>query len=111
MFMRMDTHRTELETCDNCGRDFRTTADAPEQDEVLCPRCTDAAGDGPATPGSVPATEQQFEDYLADLLENDDEHEPQVDTFHAAGVLTTNRGLVVRLRNGAEFQVTIVRSR
>jgi hypothetical protein len=33
-----------------------------------------------------------------------------VSTFEEAGVMTMNRGLVVRLTNGAEFQVTIVRS-
>jgi hypothetical protein len=33
-----------------------------------------------------------------------------ISTFEDAGVLTNNRGLVVRLQNGAEFQVTIVQS-
>ena len=31
-------------------------------------------------------------------------------TFHDAGVLTMNRGLVVTLPNGQEFQLTIVES-
>jgi len=33
-----------------------------------------------------------------------------VSTFQEAGVLTRNKGLVVRLQNGAEFQITIVQS-
>lgn len=32
-------------------------------------------------------------------------------SFSDAGVLTTNSGLVVRLTNGQEFQITIVQSR
>lgn len=34
-----------------------------------------------------------------------------VSTFDEAGVLTRNAGLVVRLDDGTEFQVTVVRSR
>jgi len=33
-----------------------------------------------------------------------------VTTFHEAGVLTNNRGLVVSLPNGQAFQLTIVES-
>ena len=32
-------------------------------------------------------------------------------SFGDAGVLTTNAGLVVRMSDGAEFQVTVVQSR
>lgn len=32
-------------------------------------------------------------------------------TFEKAGVLTMNNGLIVRLSDGSEFQVTIVQSR
>ena len=35
----------------------------------------------------------------------------QVETFEEAGVMTYNKGLVVRLPDGSEFQVTIVQSR
>jgi hypothetical protein len=31
--------------------------------------------------------------------------------FHEAGVMTDNAGLVLRLEDGSEFQVTVVRSR
>ena len=34
----------------------------------------------------------------------------EIRTFEQASLLTRNRGLVVRLRNGDEFQVTIVQS-
>ena len=32
-------------------------------------------------------------------------------TFEAAGVLTANKGLVVKLDDGSEFQLTIVQSK
>lgn len=35
----------------------------------------------------------------------------RVATFEGDGVLTTDRGLVVRLADGSEFQITIVQSR
>jgi hypothetical protein len=34
-----------------------------------------------------------------------------VQTFQEAGVLTQNKGLVVRLQDGKEFQINIVQSR
>ncbi|MCD8235218.1 MAG: hypothetical protein LUD00_00895 [Prevotellaceae bacterium] len=33
------------------------------------------------------------------------------ETFEKAGVMTMNRGLVVRLKDGCEYQLTIVQSR
>lgn len=35
----------------------------------------------------------------------------RIDTFEEAGVLTRNKGLVVRLKDGTEFQLTVVKSR
>jgi hypothetical protein len=62
-------------------------------------------------------TEQDFEECLKDILLDQETLEAedgpevsQVDTFENAGILTRNRGLVVRLRNGAEFQLCIVQS-
>lgn len=59
-------------------------------------------------------TEEEFEACLAEALcqyaEENEDPEPEVETFANAGILTLNRGLVVRI-GGAEFQVTIVRSR
>ena len=33
-----------------------------------------------------------------------------VRTFEEAGILTYNKGLVIRMKSGAEFQLTVVRS-
>jgi hypothetical protein len=35
----------------------------------------------------------------------------RVDTFDDAGILTMNKGLIVELENGEEFQITIIQSR
>jgi hypothetical protein len=106
---------TELETCDECGRDFRTEDDGIDQDEVLCPRCKDGRREDASIYAGekMPASEAEMQDWLADLIEEAEEGDAGVaaETFHAAGVLTMNKGLVVRMPNGAEFQVTIVRSR
>lgn len=64
-------------------------------------------------------TERDMEQELASLLEGfnvmDDDETPvgvaRVSTFDDHGILTRNRGLIVRLDNGAEFQLTIVQSR
>jgi hypothetical protein len=56
-------------------------------------------------------SEQQFETKLAALIERRLEKSGgTVTTFHNAGVLTMNRGLVVSLATGQEFQITIVES-
>jgi len=54
-------------------------------------------------------TERGLERRLAAMLQS----KPQVrndGTFEEHGVLTRNRGLVIELENGQEFQVTIVES-
>lgn len=56
-------------------------------------------------------TEKRFENKLANLLDRRlSGIGGGVTTFAEAGVLTMNRGLVVRLPNGQEFQLTIVES-
>ena len=62
-------------------------------------------------------SERRFEKKLGRLLErvmdNSRGHDrsiDRVDTFRERGVLTSNRGLVVTLGNGQEFQLTIVES-
>jgi hypothetical protein len=56
-------------------------------------------------------SERRFETKLARLIERRIERAGgHVTTFHDAGVLTMNRGLVVTLPNGQEFQLTIVES-
>ena len=46
------------------------------------------------------------------LNENDEEIKiKNVCTFELAGLLTRDKGLVVKLEDGSEFQITIVKSR
>jgi hypothetical protein len=35
----------------------------------------------------------------------------KIKTFSKAGLLTTDNGLVIKMKNGAEFQITIVQSK
>ena len=56
-------------------------------------------------------SEREFESKLQRLLERVlDERGGHAGTFKDHGVLTMNRGLVVSLANGQEFQLTIVES-
>ena len=54
-------------------------------------------------------------DAAIDLLVGDDDRdEPLLDeaiSFADAGLLTRDHGVVLRMRDGGEFQVTVVRSR
>ena len=57
--------------------------------------------------------EIEFETMLYELLQ-DDEAAPEiarVETFEEAGLLTANRGVVVRTADGSTFQICIVKSR
>jgi hypothetical protein len=57
-------------------------------------------------------TEKQFESNVRNLLERVLwKRDGSVATYRDHGVLTNNRGLVVRLANGDEFHITIVQSR
>lgn len=63
------------------------------------------------------ATDLDVQNGLQELLEADCEILPTADealvsvtTFADAGVMTYNRGLVLRLGDGSEFQITIVQS-
>ena len=54
-----------------------------------------------------------IETMLYELLQ-DEEYAPEITkvrTFEEAGVLTSNRGVVVRADDGSEFQISIVQSR
>ncbi len=56
--------------------------------------------------------EQQVQDMLYDLLDEEGmEQDFAVRTFEEEGVLTMNKGLVLRFPDGSEYQLTIVRSR
>jgi hypothetical protein len=58
--------------------------------------------------------EERVEDLLTEALvafaEDNDDPCPDIQTFEEAGVLTMDRGLILRFGRG-EFQVSIVRSR
>jgi len=56
-------------------------------------------------------SEERFESNLRNLLQRVLQRSGgQVHTFAETGVLTMNRGLVVTLASGQEFQITIVES-
>lgn len=50
-----------------------------------------------------------MEELLTELI-YEDEKVKRILTFNEAGLLTHNKGLVVRFENGDEFQLTIVQS-
>ena len=50
-----------------------------------------------------------MEEFLTELLYENEEVK-RILTFEEAGLLTRNKGLVVRFENGDEFQLTIVQS-
>jgi hypothetical protein len=52
----------------------------------------------------------EMQDTLREALEEAD-NVRRIETFEEAGVLTRNAGLVIRMTDGSEFQVTVVRSR
>ena len=57
--------------------------------------------------------EKKLERLLERVMDNSRGHDHSIDrieTFRERGVLTSNRGLVVTLGNGQEFQLTIVES-
>jgi hypothetical protein len=68
-------------------------------------------------------TEQDMEDLLKEAITNasydaldegtfiEEFRDAIIRSFEDRGVLTTNKGLVIHLSTGEEFQVTIVRSR
>lgn len=59
-------------------------------------------------------TEEEFADLLREAMEESDvvgDEVRDVRTFGDSGLLTSNVGLVVKLDDGSEFQVTVVRSR
>ena len=57
--------------------------------------------------------EIEFETMLYELLQIEEAAREivRVQTFEEAGLLTNNRGVVVRTADGSTFQIAIVRSR
>ena len=59
-------------------------------------------------------TESSLTELLADLLTSETDSSDcvaRVTTYEEAGVFTNDAGLVVRMTDGKEFQITIKRSR
>ena len=55
-------------------------------------------------------TEESMQEFLEDTLV-DVEDVVRVNTFSAAGLMTRNKGLVVKMADGSEFQIQIAKSR
>lgn len=57
--------------------------------------------------------EKRCEEWLKDVLDCDDneytEEVKSVYSFEDAGVLTRNKGIVLQMKDGSSFQITIVR--
>jgi hypothetical protein len=76
-------------------------------------RCRESDEEEEADPAIV------LESALMELLDGEDREDGALDTekirriesFEDAGMLTRDRGLVVTMTDGTEFQITIVRSR
>ena len=54
--------------------------------------------------------EKDFQECLLEACTDEGQIEA-VETFEAVGMLSMNKGLVVRMNDGSEFQLTIVQSR
>ena len=59
-------------------------------------------------------TELQFENWLTEVIYEGNEvlnegEDVSIRTFEEAGLLSYNKGLVIRLKTGEEFQLTIVK--
>ena len=57
----------------------------------------------------MPLDEGEFAGMLADLICEHGEGVAGVKTFAAAGLLTTDTGLVVATDDGSQFEITVVR--
>ena len=54
--------------------------------------------------------ERMFEEFMQEILADQDQIR-SIMTFEEAGMLTNDKGLVVRTSDGSEFQITIVKSK
>lgn len=59
-----------------------------------------------------PMSAEEFTENLVEILETglDDEFIYIIDTFQNMGVCSGSKGVVVQMTNGAEYQITVVRS-
>ena len=59
-------------------------------------------------------TESEFAEYLDEALRWSSEETGMIigtGSFESVGMMTRNEGLVVRMKDGSEFQITVVKSR
>ena len=60
-------------------------------------------------------TESEFSELLQEVLYDnlviEDNQLVSAKSFESAGILTSNEGIVVKMIDGSEFQVTIVKAR
>ena len=59
-------------------------------------------------------SESEFAEYLDEALMWASEEDGMIigsGSFESVGMLTRNEGLVIRMKDGSEFQVTVVKSR
>lgn len=59
-------------------------------------------------------SESEFVNYLIEVLDwasNEDNMVVGVDTFESAGLMTNNEGLVIKMKTGEVFQLTVKQSR
>jgi hypothetical protein len=59
-------------------------------------------------------TESEFAEYLDEALSRASDEDGMIigsGSFESVGMMTRNEGLVVRMNDGSEFQVTIVKNR
>ena len=55
--------------------------------------------------------DEQWDEMVADNFSEEFSSLENVSTFEESGILTTNKGLVIRLADGSEYQLTIVKSK
>lgn len=109
--------------CEECGRPLmRGDVCTDAEGNVYCPDCyRDLEDPGIANDPGQELDEQDVAYTLADLLYGEviaaeayDGSESQIQSvthYEDAGLLTIDKGLVIQLANGQEFQITVKRSR
>lgn len=59
-------------------------------------------------------TETKLVEYLMEVLDFASEEDGMIigsSSFEDVGMMTSNEGLVVRMKDGSEFQITVVKSK
>ena len=57
----------------------------------------------------IAPTDKDIEDWLRDLILDEGDKYPKVQTFAEAHIMTTNAGLVLEFPNGVKYQITVVK--